>query len=391
MGRKYLADTCSKNVMSFNTKFMILHLVFDDKFADYAVTQFAEDVFSSEFVLIQCAPSTSFLQQREKVRRIVFPSSDFDFLLTSLGNYNAVILHGLFWPWQEKVLRRVPDNVKVGWVFWGGDIYGRSDIHSTFLAPKTKILLRYQNAKRWLRNRKCVCPYELPKELFSQIDYCLTDIPEDMQFVRDYLQNNTMKELWYNYYSIEETIGPPMSSVCNGNNILIDNSCSIEGNHLEAFSSVSRMPIEDRKIIVPLSYGESWLRRYLLHQGNRLFGDNFCPLTTFLPRNEYNKLIESCSVVVMNHYRPQAMGNIMTSLWLGARVYMSKKSLLYSFYKRIGCVLFSVEEDLKPSNNEALLPLSDEDRERNRSILHSRYGRDVMFQRNLELVAELDS
>lgn len=369
---------------------MILHFLSDDKFADYTILQFSGDC-SSEFVLIQNSSSVKYIQQFDKVRCVAFPTVDFEALLSSLGKYKAIVFHGLFWPWQEVIIRHVPDNVKVAWSFWGGDIYGRSDLKKLFLAPKTKTLFKFQEIKRFLRNRKKGFPYELPKGLFNRIDYCLTDISEDMDFARNYLQNDTMKELWYNYYSIEETIGSLKEAVCNGDNILVNNSCSIEGNHIEAFAAVRRMPIGKRNVIVPLSYGESWLRRFLLRRGKRIFGDHFCPLISFLPRDDYNKYIKSCSVVVMNHYRPQAMGNILTSLWLGTRVYMSKKSLLYSFYKRIGCVLFSVEEDLKASNKSALLPLSDEEREKNRSILRSIYGRDVMQQRIKELVVELNS
>lgn len=367
---------------------MILHLLTDEKFSDYAIRQFAFEEMHSEFVLIGDGAQLKYVQQEV---RVVIPYSDaFIQLLSHLGNYHAVIFHGLFWPWMERVIKAVPDSVKVAWVFWGGEIYGRKDLQYTFLASRTRGLLRWQNAKRFIRNRgKAPNGYEIPLSMFQRVDYCLTDVHEDMEFVNKYI-NSPMKELWYNYYSVEETIGGLMDAECNGQNILIDNSCSIEGNHLEAFHAVRNMPIEGRSVIVPLSYGESWLRKRLLKKGQAHFGQFFRPLIEFMPRDEYNELIASCAVVVMNHYRPQAMGNTLTALWLGSRVYMSKNSMLYTYFKRIGCILYNIEDDLKPTNQQALLPLTADEREVNRNIIRSIYSKDVMHQRNVEIVRELD-
>lgn len=367
---------------------MLLHLLSDEKFTDYAIKQFSGSAMKSDFIVVSYSEKLQYVSSDVS---IINPASDeLDSFLRRLNSYSAVVVHGLFWPWMERVIKAVPDSVKVAWVFWGGEIYGRKDLQYTFLASRTRGLLRWQNAKRFIRNRgKAPSGYEMPLSMFQRVDYCLTDVHEDMEFVKKYI-NSPMKELWYNYYSVEETIGGLMDAECNGQNILIDNSCSIEGNHLEAFHAVRNMPIEGRSVIVPLSYGEPWLRKRLMKKGPTYFGDSFHPLVDFMPREEYNTMVASCAVVVMNHHRQQAFGNIMTALWLGSRVYMSKKSLLYAYFKRIGCILYNVEDDLKPANPQALLPLSAEDREVNRNIIRSIYSKDVMRQRNAEIVRELD-
>lgn len=369
---------------------MILHLLSFDKFGEYVIKQFSAPEMSSEFVVITQEECESETYVGSYVRQIAEPSPDFDNLLLELGNYKAIVLHGLFYPWQETVLRKVPSNVKVAWAFWGGDIYGRRDLRDRFLSCTSKRITLIQSLKRRIKRKKGTNKYEIPSDLLKRIDYCLTDIPEDFAFVKKYLGTD-IKELWYNYYSVEETIGDMMNSTCNGNCILLGNSSTVECNHIDGMMALKKFKTDSASIIVPLSYGESWLRTLISRKGSRMFGVRFHPLLDFLPRQDYNRVIQSCSVVVMPHYRPQAFGNILTALWLGTRVYLSNRNPLFPFFKRIGAILFSLEDDLTPSNPEALTALSSGQREQNRAVIASLYGKESMHLKNLEIVNVLNS
>ena len=101
-------------------------------------------------------------------------------------------------------------------------------------------------------------------------------------------------------------------------------------------------------------------------------------------------MIRSCSAVIMPHYRPQAFGNILTALWLGARVFLSERNVLLTYFRRIGAVVFSIERDLKKSNPQVLSPLSDKERILNRRAIKAFYSKDVMLQKNVELVKTLN-
>lgn len=369
---------------------MILHFLSDEKFSDYVIGQFSEPEMRSEFVLMSSSESRKYFQNDGAVKQ-VNPNDveDMACLVGSLGHYSAVVLHGLFFPWCETVLRNVPNDVKVAWVFWGGEIYGRKDLKDSFLSKRTKLLFGIHQLKKRIEGKEGNESFELPLELYNRIDYCLTDIHEDFEFVASYTQSR-MEEVWYNYYSIDETIGKLRNQCVEGNNILVGNSSSLTCNHLDGFRVAKRIYNENSEIIVPLSYGESWLRNCLVKKGMRMFGHRFHPLVDYMPRNEYNKLIKSCSVVIMPHYRPQAFGNIITALWLGSRVYLSEKNPLYAFFKRIGITLFSIETDINQTKNPKVLSLLSEEREENRKILASLYGKSVMGRKNQELVMMLD-
>lgn len=83
------------------------------------------------------------------------------------------------------------------------------------------------------------------------------------------------------------------------------------------------------------------------------------------------------------------MGNIITALWLGSKVFLSKKSTTYSCLKRLGIKMYSIEDDLNPGWKDALLPLSIEEREHNRRILMQEYGKENMHPRIAKVVEEL--
>jgi dTDP-N-acetylfucosamine:lipid II N-acetylfucosaminyltransferase len=369
---------------------MILHFASDDKFTDYAISQFSNKEVTSEFIVVSYSGNdTQHIKQSEKIKIIKWQSDEYKYLLKQLSEYKAIILHGLFDPWMEEIIDCAPDNVKIAWVFWGGEIYGRSDLKNRYITIENRILYIFRNFWIKVKGKKEKNKFDIPKKSLNRIDYCLTDVSEDFEFIKSYLKNSRMKELWYNYYSIEETAGPLMNSYVNNENILIGNSCTIENNHLSAFRKIKKFSLENKKVIVPLSYGSPWLRRYLLKVGKTVLGDSFYPLTVFLEGDAYNKLMLSCSVVIMNHYRPQAMGNILTALWLGAKVYMSKKSKLYKYYKRLGLILFLIEDDFILQNPEALMPLPEKARSQNRQILIHEYGKQNMNTRIEIIIDEL--
>lgn len=368
---------------------MILHLLFDSKFGEYAIRQFSDSIMCSDFVLVTGSNNQVNSEQYRNVRIIKEDEEEFSSLLCQLGDYKAIVLHGLFYPWQERVLTAVPHHVKVAWVFWGGDLYGRKDMEKCFLSVSSRRLLSIQNIKRAFRGRTVFSKYEIPLDLIKRIDYCLTDIPEDFAFAKSYLKSD-IQELWYNYYSIEETIGDLVDSKCDGNNVMVGNSCSLTCNHLDGLKMVRKLKLPAKaKVYVPLSYGEAWLKKAVSKWGSLLLGDRFTPLMSFLPRDKYNMIIKSCSIVIMPHYRPQAFGNILTALWLGSRVFLSERNKLFSFFKRIGTIVFSIEHDLS-SSGIVLGPLSEVERKQNRDAISSLYRKEVMYTKNLQIVSVLN-
>ena len=365
---------------------MILHLLLDEKFSDYVISQFyAGDMFS-DFVLFSPTRNLIHFHHIEKVRVVnPYNEEELQLLLPDLSNYNAVVFHGLFANWQDWLLQRLPPDVKKAWVCWGGEIYGQPDLQYTFLKPITKIVYRLHQIISPERRKSSI----FPKEEIQKLDYCLCSMNAEYEFVKKYLQCD-IKHLRYTYYSIDETVGSLKDKQSKGNNIFIGNSATIENNHLESLLRLKRIGIGERKIVMPLSYGFPWIRNMCLKVGYRLFGKRFTPLTEFILREEYNAKMLDCAVMIQGHLREQAHGNIVTGLWLGMRVYLSEKGIDYRHFKQLGCKVFSIERDLKADNPNALTPLSDDDVAYNRNILLEIYSNENIDTLNRIIVNALN-
>ena len=367
---------------------MILHILTDDKFADYAIRQFSTPEMQSEFVCLNTAGRMNLVELRNEVRVMSPYSEEFAiFLEENLSKYSAILLHGMHWGmWQKVILQKVPVNVKVAWMFWGGEIYGRHDIGDHFLAPITSFICRIRAMLKSVKGKKKDdIAWELPFDLYKRIDICLTDEKEEYEYAKRFL-GNKMTYIWYNYYTLEEMMGSLYAERSKGNNIIIGNSATENCNYWDILLKLKRLRIGKRKIVLPLSYGAQWVSKAVSKFSRMLYPKNTIPLLDFMPREEYNKVLLGCNTMIMGHYHPQAQGNIITGLWLGMRVYLSEKCMTYHYFKRIGCVVYSLESELK---KYGYAPMDEKDVAQNQAVLKEWYSKENMHKRNLEIVKAL--
>ncbi len=86
----------------------------------------------------------------------------------------------------------------------------------------------------------------------------------------------------------------------------------------------------------------------------------------------------------MGHRRQQALGNICTMLYKGAKVFVSEDSVVYHFFKNSGAFVYGLR-DLTESGGKVFAPLTEEQKQKNREVLESHWGQFVVLQnvRNL--------
>jgi hypothetical protein len=362
----------------------------DDKFTDYAIKHFSVGG-TSEFVLVYYwTNKLTHIKNVESIRMVKYDSQEYRELKNRLGEYNCVFTHGLFEKWQEDLVLATPAQTKVAWMFLGGEVYGLPYLRKTFFDINTRVLYWCKTIVYKLKKKSLDKEYSrIADKTFRRIDYCVTDSLEEYNYANAKL-GVSMKHIWYNYYSIEETVGDLQSEYVKESNILLGNSCSFECNHLTTMRKLSRIDLKNNQnVILPLSYGDAWLRQRLIKIGPRIIGKQFKALTDFMPREEYNKILISCGVVIMPHYRPNAFGNILTALWLGAKVFVSKHSLVFPFYTRLGLVVYTIEDDL--TNVSVSTLLSAEHQQHNRTVLLDNYGSKAMRSRINQLIEQLNA
>jgi hypothetical protein len=276
------------------------------------------------------------------------------------------------------------------WFAWGGEFYNQlGRFYNKTVLGKTKrlrdtLLTRAPSGNMIKTFIKSRFPFFLDYwstkrqkiRAINSFDYIVPVMPGDYVLLK-------------NYYGVEPRlhhlnyINPLMEKddipVTDGQNILLGNSASFTNNHVEAIDQLSKIKIDERKVIIPLSYGREDLANYISEYAKNKLGESSVSiLKEFLSFEEYNKIINSCEIVVMNHIRQQAVGNIVQALLQGSHIYLRPESTVYTYM---------IENDVKVSNfekAERFVPLQKKDkifnRKRTKKVFGAKRQRDRLEQ-----------
>ena len=139
--------------------------------------------------------------------------------------------------------------------------------------------------------------------------------------------------------------------------ILVGNSLDPTNNHIDILERLEKIgrPIE---ALIPISYGgneryKAALKKYVLKFQN--VKTTF--LETFMDREQYFNLVNTCCAAVFGHMRQQSAGNISHALKSGFDVYLYNESLNYAYFRGLGYNFFSIENDLCDFSGKPLLSI----------------------------------
>lgn len=300
-------------------------------------------------------------------------------------------------------------GVKIYWIIWGLDLYNNLlepagfkiyDIDSLSIAGVRPSVGNFFAFVGRL-NRKFSANM-IVQFVQKYVDYVVTDTTEnDYDYLLKYypsLAGKPRKDFFY--YPVDVVLGEDLlkqllrsdneekndGGVCSGSgagNIIIGNSGSASNNHLYAMSKIASLNLGARKVYVPLSY--SCIKRYkrcVLEGGHKLLGDRFCPLLDFMPLEEYNKLQLSISVAIYGNWRQEAAGNILVFLFIGSKVFLSKRNPVYEWALAHGLKVFELEGI---TQEQLDTPLTASEKISNREIVQNSFTK----ERLLQLIKEL--
>lgn len=262
------------------------------------------------------------------------------------------------------------------WSGWGFDYYGDDrNPNAGLVSPATNALMNdatlTENRQSEINNiAKQVISYAR-KIAAKRTDYFSAPIPSDFDIFKRRFGDFSGAYAQINYGSVADTFAQGLTTG-HESNILVGNSASQTNNHIEIFNMLAKHDLGSRKIIVPLSYGDPAYRRNLITRGKEILGDAFMPLVDFLPLDQYCSIVASCNVVVMNHLRQQALGNIGAALYQGAHVFLDPINPVYQFFRAKGAFVHSTQDLV--SNYLPLTGLPDEQVAKNRSVLEGFWG-----------------
>ena len=385
----------------------IIHIATEEKFVRTAHLQFSQAFpGKNDFYLISkknglVSDHTSF---GEKVISVEEDEEVINGLAKTFPDDTVFIFHGFNY-YSSLLALSLPSNAVIGWILLGMEVYNNPELQSrqaNLLGPLTSSVFRSE-PKSFLRRKvfgflhnflvlmgkRKPTKGQLICKALRKAKYCGILYEEEFQNIQQITQQN-YKFFHFCFYPIELMLDDPSTRI-NGNNILIGNSASKTNNHLEAFQKLQPFSLSHQKLIVPLSYGDKKYAQEINRRGKENFGDDFDGLLDFMPLKTYNRYVQSCGIVIMNHYRQQAVGNVLVMLWMGAKVFLDERSTLFHYLRRVGIVVFSVSSDLTASNPGCLKNLSNEEQNKNREILKAEIGEEVLIAKlRSELKALLD-
>lgn len=328
----------------------ILHFADDEKFIQHAYEAFTEQnhvenhfaVFSSD----------------DHLRHIHFPvetlsenffdkSENIDFLQT----YDAIVIHFLHTRYF-KLLGNKSFTKKIFWIGWGGDYYWLIDTLPNFeiYKPLTQKLIHEVNqlpvlssALRILKRLK----RRKNAALLNRIDFFSPVLEVDYQLIKKNYRNFKPKFIRWNYGNLEDNfIKGIENKKVKGNKIIIGNSATATNNHVDIFSLISNFNYKSLEIIIPLNYGDKEYGRLVTDIAKKKFPKVYI-LDDFLKYEDYQNILLSCGNVFMGHIRQQAMGNVITLLYLGAKLFFFSESVVFKYLLEKGFVVFTFDDLLK--------------------------------------------
>ena len=325
----------------------LLHLIVDDKFIDMAIREF-ETVAPGQhdWVILGGGTRRKFASDA----RVRCLDLDGFARLVATSDVGGVVCH-VMTPAHLAALSCIPDNVQVVWLGWGYDYYGL--INDAFpdglLQPATAALgARLASPAPEVAAHRAVAtvlgqsrPYRRPtaaeRDALSRVDIFSPVIDTEYHLVRRHVPGFRARYVRWNYGTAEDDFTlQGAARAAPGRNILAGNSATATNNHLELFERIRRSDdLSGRLVVAPLSYGDSSYRTCVIKAGREQFGDAFVPLVEFMPKEQYIELLASCGHVMMNHVRQQALGNLVISGLMGARLHLTRSSPLFNWLRSI--------------------------------------------------------
>ncbi|GAA5415782.1 TDP-N-acetylfucosamine:lipid II N-acetylfucosaminyltransferase [Paraliobacillus ryukyuensis] len=249
-------------------------------------------------------------------------------IVKRLYTSDKIILHSLMSPRLMFLLFFQPWLLKkCYWVIWGADLY-------------------YHNYRH--RNIKSNINENMRKKIIKNVRGVITHVKSDYELAKKWY--GTKGEYYYSslYPSNLYQKFPYNNEMINSNKtyIQIGNSADPSNNHFEVLDKLQKYNDLDIELICPLSYGNREYASQVIEYGKKFFGDKFIPVTEFQPFDEYRNLLAKIDVAIFNHNRQQALGNIITLLGLGKKVYLRKEITTWQFCIDHDLKIYSANDEL---------------------------------------------
>ncbi|MDO5656699.1 MAG: TDP-N-acetylfucosamine:lipid II N-acetylfucosaminyltransferase [Flavobacteriaceae bacterium] len=362
----------------------VLHLCNDDKFIPLG-----KIIFDS---LPEIENIFWVLPQKEEFQFIPFSAVNLanvninsDETIAEINKFDLLCIHFLNPKWYP-LLSSGKIKIPILWIGWGGDYYWMIDIHSNFdlFLPKTfKKAVKYPAFLNPFVKKLKKLKHSNKFKTLHQIQYFSPTFEEEFHLIKSSFPEWKAVYTPWNYGYINDSLIEKYSQLkCHGNKILIGNSATPTNNHLDIFHRLGHI-LSNYSLVLPLNYGNDAYKKTVIDQAKSTFPQVEI-LDQFFAVNDFDKILMQCQNLIIGSIRQQAVGTIITSMYMGANVFIFKDSMNYAFFKNHGFHLFSIEE-LEANPNLLNQRMNEQQLQQNRQKINELWS----IKRNAEQISRL--
>lgn len=348
----------------------VLHIIEDDKFFDGTIKKFESDErLSNKSILIATNKDYKFkfIKSTDKLELLWSKKQIKNFFL--LNNYDVVYFHSLTYK-NWKLIKLIPKNKIIIWWAWGFDLYDnfygmKPLIELNLLKKKTNVLYSKKKSSINFKAKEIIKKvffkriFEYKRKLIlKRIDYFQPVVQIEYELMK---KHDFFKAKEFYYFNSIPIVSEVLDKKLRDGNILFGNSASYANNHLDVWEFIKNSNVKDRKIIIPLNYGDIAYANEIKNRINST-ENTVLFLDSFMPSDEYFSLIDNCSYAIYGVIRQQAMGNIYYCLKSGVKLFLFRDSLVYKYLKGEGYFVYEIESI---DDNSFKIPLTIEEIQNN--------------------------
>ena len=387
-----------------------IHIFDDDKFIDITIDLFEKVIPNQSTYYVNKKDNNYRYVKSNLVSNIELSNEQniLNFSKTLNDSPKVVLIHAIDGS-KQSLISKLDTKHTVVWFVWGYDIYNNFKFlegdtflpltrayfnkSKTFLVKVIEAIFNHSLSLKYIEYLSLIervlgdnLVTRTINELYpinyfrtiKKIDFVVPVVEPEMKIIKKLGINPQFAP--FTYGSIEQlTAGISEFSLKDQKNILVGNSASLSSNHLDTFEQLAKIKLDNRLIITPLNYGDKGdYLKLVKENGETLFGESFVPLIEFKPLVEYNKIIKSCGIAIFNHVRQQAVGNILATCYLGAKVFLNEKSPVYEHFKNLGIIIFGMNELSQLEINKSL---TDSQIASNKKLLWEYYSEEAVLKK----------
>jgi hypothetical protein len=220
--------------------------------------------------------------------------------------------------------------------------------------------------------------FEIKRQTIKRINYLLVgeNMVEDFSLVSKLYKTNQFRHLPFIFnqnFDLSKSL-PIYKKERNSTVIQIGNSATYENNHIDLLPIIEKFETENINISIPLAYGNVIYANEVKKHYSSVFQKKVQYIEDFLPRDEYVKKLQQVDVCIMYHNRSQALGNCISLLTLGKKLYLKTNNPLWSLFKEIGVVVYDVNSIKSQSFQQFIEPLTKTEIESNTERLAATFS-----------------